>query len=447
MRPNTLCTTLGGLVVAFVLSLLALPALAYVDGTGFKPVEEVPIERLLQNIERNRSKMRMGDYWLALGRLYLLAYIRQTKTLPAITYGREGDEVVDDGPFIGCKPIAPLPKSSVDESARTPRSPFGTKATCTTNDRQYDFPARRGLPEGTLAVRHSADDHLRKAVDAYERVKALYPDRIRPRLALAYAYDRSSQIDKALVELRHIVDSATAALPKFESREAKYEERYWDYQVVAAEAIEHLTQISKSKEDVARIKKLRPKLKTPEKMELYITPIFVPLTEAEGMQPFVSPSANVRFDLTGQGLPLEGGWITKDAAWLVWDPHDKRKITNGFQLFGSVTWLTTWDNGYVALAALDDNGDGKIAGAELNGLALWHDKNANGVSDKGEVRPVAAWSIVSLGYRYKRHSDDAWISKNGVTFANGKMRPTYDWVICTRLISVASAKEFAEPPR
>lgn len=143
----------------------------------------------------------------------------------------------------------------------------------------------------------------------------------------------------------------------------------------------------------------------------------------------------VSFDLTGQGLPLRGGWLKKNAAWLVWDPQSKGKITSGFQLFGSVTWLTPWENGYLALGALDDNGDGKIAGDELKGLSLWRDANANGISDKGEVKPVAYWQIVSLGYRHKRQSKEAWISEAGVTFANGETRPTYDWIIRTQLVT------------
>ena len=417
----------GGLVA---LCPLGQPAFAIIAGTGLHPIEEVPIERLLQNIERNRDKSRLLDYWLALGRLHLLAYIRQTNTLPADTRGQKGDEVADDGPFIGCKPIAPLPQKTEEKSK------------CTTNDRQVDFPAPRGLPEGTLAVRHPVDDHLRAAVAAYEHVREMAPKRIRPRLALAYAYDRLGKIDNALVELRLIIDAADMALSKVQSEETwpyADTDRYWDYQIVAAEAIEHLTIISKSKDDLARIHKLRPKLKTPEKMTLYVTPIFVPLTHAEGMRSFIAPAPHVTFDFTGQGLRLKGGWITKDAAWLVWDPGNKRKIVSGFRLFGSVTWLTPWDNGYLALAALDDNGDGKIAGGELKGLSLWRDMNANGVSDAGEVKPVADWKIASLGYRHKRESKDAWVSEAGVTFANGETRPTYDWNIRTQLLA-ADAK-------
>ena len=89
-----------------------------------------------------------------------------------------------------------------------------------------------------------------------------------------------------------------------------------------------------------------------------------------------------------------------ERAWLVFDKQSTGSITSGLQLFGNVTFWLFWRNGYDALRALDDDGDGRIAGAELAGLALWHDRNADGVSDRGEVRPVSEWGIVSLSCEY-----------------------------------------------
>jgi hypothetical protein len=55
-------------------------------------------------------------------------------------------------------------------------------------------------------------------------------------------------------------------------------------------------------------------------------------------------------------------------------------------------WLF-WSNGYEALRALDDNGDGELRGAELWKLAIWRGRNQNGVSEKGEVSPLTAHGI------------------------------------------------------
>ena len=81
------------------------------------------------------------------------------------------------------------------------------------------------------------------------------------------------------------------------------------------------------------------------------------------------------------------------------------------------------------MRSLDDNGDGKLTGRELSGLAIWHDRNTNGVADPGEVRPVTSWGIVALSCARILSEDDpttaAW-SPGGVTFADGRTRATCD---------------------
>jgi hypothetical protein len=65
---------------------------------------------------------------------------------------------------------------------------------------------------------------------------------------------------------------------------------------------------------------------------------------------------------------------------------------------------------------------------------LWHDRNANGISDRGEVRPVMAWGIeaLSTGYTFdSTHPDEIPWSSAGVRFADGTVRPTFD-VVLTR---------------
>ena len=73
----------------------------------------------------------------------------------------------------------------------------------------------------------------------------------------------------------------------------------------------------------------------------------------------------------------------------------------------NVTWWLFWKNGYEPLRARDDNADGRIAGKELDGLAIWRDANTNGVSEPGEVRPVVEWRIVSLSWRFEFDSTDS----------------------------------------
>ena len=127
--------------------------------------------------------------------------------------------------------------------------------------------------------------------------------------------------------------------------------------------------------------------------------------------------------------------MTKDAGWLVYDAKGRGSITSGLQMFGGVTFWLFWETGYDALASLDDNGDGVLAGAELKGLAIWHDANGEGVCDPGEVKPLSAYGIVAVSCRFERdpsHPARVAFSPRGVTFRDGRTRPTFDLILKPR---------------
>jgi hypothetical protein len=101
-------------------------------------------------------------------------------------------------------------------------------------------------------------------------------------------------------------------------------------------------------------------------------------------------------------------------------------------MFGSVSFWMFWENGYAALSALDDDGDGMLTGKELEGLAIWHDANGNGVCDPGEVRSLAEWGVVALSCRAEKEGTPAGcaaFARQGVTFRDGRRRATYDVVL------------------
>ena len=151
------------------------------------------------------------------------------------------------------------------------------------------------------------------------------------------------------------------------------------------------------------------------------------------------------FDLDGSALPQRWTSIRPTAAWLVFDKHGRGSITSGLQLFGSVTFWLFWRQGYDALRSLDDNDDEQIADTELKGLALWHDRNVDGRSDPGEVRPVGDWGIVSLSCEYQHdtgHPDEIAMSPRGVTFGDGTTRPTFDLILPRRHDSESRRNDF-----
>ncbi|MBK9240519.1 MAG: hypothetical protein IPL75_09715 [Acidobacteria bacterium] len=60
---------------------------------------------------------------------------------------------------------------------------------------------------------------------------------------------------------------------------------------------------------------------------------------------------------------------------------------------------------------------------------MWHDRNRNGVSEHGEVRPVTAWGIAALSTGYDldaTHPHEIPWSSAGVRFTDGTVRPTFD---------------------
>ena len=160
-----------------------------------------------------------------------------------------------------------------------------------------------------------------------------------------------------------------------------------------------------------------------------VTPILVAWEPAADFTQLVAPDARVRFDLDGSGLLREWGWITPKAAWLVYDPSHRGSIKSGLQMFGNVTFWIFWANGYQALSALDDNGDGVLTGAELSGLALWFDRNGNGISEPGEVIPVGSLGITAIGCSCRTNAAGLPWNPVGVILTNGTARATYDWMV------------------
>lgn len=160
-----------------------------------------------------------------------------------------------------------------------------------------------------------------------------------------------------------------------------------------------------------------------------ITPVIFTLESGrQSLDSLVNREARVPFDLDGTGRAQTWNWVNPSASILVWDPARTGAITSGRQLFGSVTWWMFWEDGYQALAALDANGDGWLTGAELDGLAIWNDRNQNGLSDPGEVVPIEQTAIAAIRVRADFRDGESLASLDGIRLLDGSTRPTWDWV-------------------
>ena len=65
-------------------------------------------------------------------------------------------------------------------------------------------------------------------------------------------------------------------------------------------------------------------------------------------------------------------------------------------------------------------------------MAIWQDLNGNGISERGEVMPLAGWGIVAISCGYMtemKRPDRIAFSPQGVFFRDGSNRPTYDVIL------------------
>jgi hypothetical protein len=144
-------------------------------------------------------------------------------------------------------------------------------------------------------------------------------------------------------------------------------------------------------------KKLRGAIAKIEQTPRVVTPIVFSLSDQPAtLADLLEENKIVRFDLDGDGRTEWWPWVNAETGILVWDPKGKGRIESGVQLFGSVTWWMSWRNGYEPLASLDDDRDGFLCGSELKGIAVWQDRNGNGISDRGEVVPATSRGIVEI---------------------------------------------------
>lgn len=205
-----------------------------------------------------------------------------------------------------------------------------------------------------------------------------------------------------------------------------------DWSDVAAEASGYLIALLDPKRDAAEIASLQEQFKLFAARPRPITPIAIPLKAGTQLSEIEDAGARVAFDVDAKGTGQHWSWITPKAGWLIYDPRQTGKIDSGIRLFGNVTFWMFWQNGYQALATLDDNRDGTLDSAELKGLAVWIDRNRNGSCEPGEVAALAELGIAALRYAHlalPNHPDRIVYAPQGVQFKDGSSAASYDIVL------------------
>lgn len=370
-----------------------------------EPIYEAPIDRALANVAAMEG-LDPAQREQLLGRLNLIAYARND---PNFTYVREDNRLNLAGSVL-CRE-APRMRPP-EEGDRT----FGPDERCAAFE--FNLGPQHEVPNETTATANTgAMARLEAARGHYAHALQLNPENLRARLGYAYVLDRLGRLSEARRELRRIIKNG---LPRLSADQTE-----WEDHAVLTETAEHLNHLAVSRADRARVQRLRDRLSASQPI-MFVTPIVVPMRDAPFSQ-LVDEGSRVAFDFAGTGDTRAQGWLTPDAAWLVWDPEWRGEVRSGFDMIGQRTWSVFWSDGFEALRALDDNRDGELTGGELGGLSLWRDENMNGVSDPGEVIPANVHGIAGLAVRGQATRPGLLTAPNGVRLDNGETRPLYDW--------------------
>jgi tetratricopeptide (TPR) repeat protein len=347
----------------------------------------VPVERLVANLEREiKAAPKNVQALLNLARVHAMAFALKVEELPA----QQSEANVEVAFY-------PPGASRVPDVVRPAKTPEQQSA---------------------------ADRHLKEATRHYEAAVALDPRNITARLGHGWVLQQSGDKAKAIDEYRRVIELAWPTEEKIKALGV-------GQRLYTQEAAGYLIALLDPVRDADEIRDLKAKQDAIKARPRAITPIAVPLVDDLLPSAMVDPLARVRFDADGSNLGQGWTWITPDAGWLVYDPDGAGQIRSALQLFGSVTFWLFWENGYHAMRALDDNGDGELSGPELRHLAVWQDRNSNGVSDVGEVRSLNSQGIVALSCRHLAGDGSlvAAFAPQGVRFADGRTRPTYDVIL------------------
>jgi hypothetical protein len=284
------------------------------------------------------------------------------------------------------------------------------------------FPPTNVAPASTSSTKTAANAHLLKAVQFYQRATTLNPTNEFVFLGLGWCQTQAGQTNEAKAALRRAVSLA--------SQHEKMQNMYLP-KTVTEETIDYLVSLLDPETDKNEIQQLSALAAKASRIPRYVTPLVIPLRSGLPVAALINTDASIAFDLDGSGIPnRKWQWITTNAAWIVHLPLGSR-VTSALQMFGNVTFWMFWENGYHALASLDDNADGLLKGDELRGIRLWHDQNSDGICGPNEILELSALGITALDTRYTIDNQLA-TSHTGAHFVDNSTRPTFDIILQQR---------------
>ena len=405
----------ASLAIAALAIPLTLPVLARYASVE---VKQVPVARLLKNLNRmeaGKGGLEKARLEYQIGRLHSMAYAQKTENASARTDrhfvpdgkdSRSGELTTEELPFFGYGP----------QRAKIDVKPPGNGA------------------EKAMAARHLAQaiEHYRLAADlarpAFEsegKEPAGAHTYLRALLGLGWCLDQSGDRKEARATFRKLV-ALTWPMEK------NQKSSFGGY-TYSAETVSYLIPLLDRKADSKEIARLEAIKEQAEKIPRRVTPIVIPLEPYRGGSDparLMTPAA-VSFDMEGRGRRRYSPWPGAEAGFLVYLADGEREVHSGLQLFGNATFWLFWQNGYQALAALDDDRNGRIEGEETRGLAIWQDRDGDGRSAPSELKSLKKAGIRALFYDWSRElsSGDYLYADTGVEYEDGQRGASFDWLL------------------
>ncbi len=397
MKMRFLC------ILPVAVGLLAVSAQA-----KFRGPSPAPVERLLKNAETYlAAHADSAEARYIVARIHYLAFARASASVPAISEADDtGKPVIPDNWMIG--PV------HTDELGEKELAAHATAALTGFHDLLKKEPANALYQLGLASLLEQIADWKDHAKPAAPLTGLKELDRTQARATYLVAYrlafaDDAKLQRQPLSGLPGLVSyEAGNAFLRLAEKEAAQPKPLAELKAALAEVKAGLTKISSIP--------MGP-----------ITPIVFAQHPAGRLADLLAPETTVDFDLRGYGPAERWAWVRPDTALLVWDPARSGEITSGQQLFGGYTFQLFRANGYDALAALDDNGDGVHTGAELAGIRVWFDANGDGKSSPDEVRDLADLGIVGIAVRATGQDGLHPTNPNGLILRDGGTLPTWDW--------------------
>lgn len=430
----------------------------------FASPEAVPIDRVIANVEaRLAADPEDIDALYTLARAHYLAFVNKATLVPAYTVSRDDGGPPERVAIAGRWMTEPgggnwaleaflrgrAAELALEEMGLTERSEVPEARRDEYQQRLIDHMTtlrEQGWSPDMLGVEQILE-HAEQALDAFDAAIERRPDEGLYRLGRASLYEQyveyrdavapteTPRLDAASFELALDDYHAAFTLAVADDRARDQLPLAGLLDLVSYEAGRRYLELAAELEpdpgaaQRQQREEVRAAIEALEQIpQRRITPLVLSLRPVEGLASLIDESASVPFDLDGNDVVEPWTWVRPGAGILTWDPLRRGEVTSGRQLFGNATWWLLFADGYRALDTLDDDRDGYVSGAELDGLAVWFDRNVNGLSEPGEVVPIERLPVQALGTRPDGTEHGALRHGDGLVLDDGRVLPTYDWI-------------------